>query len=384
MDIALLAAGEVCVHPKNYQRLGWVVVVVAGLMMPSWSVRAARIKDLVTIQGVRSNMLEGMGLVVGLAGTGDSPRSVANQAIRSYLRKRGLNILQSDLQMRNVAFVTVVANLPPYAAKGAQLDVSVMATGDARSLRGGTLLLTPLLGISGGVYAMAQGSVTVGGFSAAAGTLAEIRRNTPTSGRIPRGALVEKEVRTKFVTGDQVRLALKVADFTTAHRITEAINARLKDRIASTDNPGTVVLKLPDSYADNPVAFISLVETLEVVSDGVAKVVLNERTGTVVVGGTVTIGPAAVAHGNLNVAVATVRRVSQPSPLSRRGRTAVVPNGQVDVSEGRGAMKALPAATTVQDLVRALNALGASSQDLISILQALKAAGSLNGDLEVQ
>ncbi|MEM7675424.1 MAG: flagellar basal body P-ring protein FlgI, partial [Myxococcota bacterium] len=306
------------------------------------------------------------------------------QAIRSYLRKRGLNILQSDLQMRNVAFVTVVANLPPFAAKGARLDVSVMATGDARSLRGGTLLMTPLLGISGGVYAVAQGAVTVGGFSASAGALAEIRRNTPTAGRIPRGALVEKEVQTKFLNGDKVRLALKNADFTTAFRISEAVNTRLKTQVARTENPGIVLLTLPQEYMDRPVEFMSLVETLEVVADPPAKVVLNERTGTVVVGGAVTIGRAAVAHGNLNVAIATPRQASQPSPLSTRGRTEIVENGRVGALAEFGTLKAIDATTTVEELVNALNILGASSQDLISILQALRAAGALNGDLEIQ
>ena len=360
------------------------VILAALLVMMPGAAGAVRIKDLVTVKGVRPNMLEGIGLVVGLAGTGDSPRSVASQAVQSYLRKRGLNISAGDLRMRNVAFVAVVAELPPYAAKGSRVDVKVMASGDARSLRGGTLLITPLLGVNGSVYAVAQGGLTVGGFSADAGRLASIRRNTPTSGRIPQGALVEREVATKYLSGDEVVLALKEADFTTAFRIVKAINDGLKAQVASTDNPGSVSLKLPDRYLRNPVEFLSLVEKIDVQADSKAKVVLNERTGTVVIGGTVTVNPAAVAHGNLNVSVATRRQAVQPAPLARRGETAVVPNGQVGVQEGRGRLRELAAATTVGDLVKALNALGASPSDLVSILQALKSAGALNGDLEVQ
>ena len=361
----------------------WVFLALClSSTQPGVSV-AARVKELVTVKGVRSNMLEGVGLVVGLAGTGDSPRSIASQAVRSYLRKRGLNVSRNDLQMRNVAFVTVVAELPPYAGKGSRLDVKVMSSGDARSLRGGTLLATPLLALNGAVYAVAQGGVTVGGFFVDAQGLSQVRRNTPTSGRIPRGALVEKEVQTKFLKGDQVVLSLKEADFTTAFRITKAINDGLKTQVASTDNPGAVSLKLPERYLRNPVEFLSLVEAIEVQADSPAKVVLNERTGTVVVGGKVTLNPAAVAHGNLNVAIRTRLTATQPGPLARRGNTAIVPNADAAVNEGQAGLKAIAATTTVEDLVGALNALGASPADLVSILQALEAAGALNGDLEV-
>lgn len=361
-----------------------VVMTVAAAMTPASSASGARVKDLVIVKGVRGNMLEGIGLVVGLAGTGDSPRSVASQAVQSYLRKRGLNIPATDLRMRNVAFVTVVADLPPYAAQGARIDVKVMASGDARSLRGGTLLITPLVALNGAVYAVAQGSVTVGGFSANGGGLANIQRNTPTAGRIASGALVEKEVKTKFLDGDQIVLALKEADFTTAFRITKAINEGLKGEIAFTDNPGAVSLKVPDRYLRNPIEFVSLIEALQVQADSRARVVLNERTGTVVVGGTVTLNPAAVAHGNLTVAVRRTLTPSQPAPLARRGDTAVVPNEQVRVKEDKASLQAVVATTTVDDLVNALNALGASPQDLISILQALKTAGAVNGDIEIE
>ena len=366
------------------RRVPPIVLIALILLSPVTADAATRIKDLVTVKGVRSNMLEGIGLVVGLSGTGDSPRSVASQAVQSYLRKRGLNVSAADLRLRNVAFVTVAAELPPYAATGARVDVKVMASGDARSLRGGALLITPLLGINGAVYAVAQGSVTVGGFSASsAGGLASIRRNTPTSGRIPAGALVEKEVPTTFVKDNQVVLALKDADFTTAFRIAKAINEGLKGQIAATENPGAVLLKLPERYLKNPIEFISLVEAIQVEADVRARVVLNERTGTVVVGGRVTVNPAAVAHGNLSVSVNTDLNAAQPRPLAQ-GRTVVVPNGDVKVQQGKGALRAIPATTTVDELVKALNALGASPQDLISILQALKVAGALNGDIEVQ
>ena len=205
-------------------------------------------------------MLEGVGLVMGLAGTGDSPGSVAAQAMQSYLRNRGLNVSRDDIRMRNVAFVTVIAELPPYASKGARVDVKVMASGDARSLRGGSLLTTPLLGVNGSVYAVAQGGVIVGAFSANANGLAEIQRNTPTSGRIPRGGLVEREVPTRFLRGDEVILGLKSADFTTAFRIVKAINDVMKAQVAFTDNPGAVKLKVPDDFLRNPVEFISQIE----------------------------------------------------------------------------------------------------------------------------
>lgn len=371
MDIPLLASRVLA------------TMVTCTLLAVPVAANAARIKDLVTVKGVRSNMLEGVGLVVGLSGTGDSPRSVAGQAIRSYLRKRGLNISVQAIRMRNVAFVTVVAELPPYAAKGSRLDVKVMASGDARSLRGGTLLITPLRDVNGRVYAVAQGGVTVGGFAVGVGLLAGLQRNTPTSGRIPRGAIVEREVRTRFLDGDQIILALKEADFTTAHRIATAINEGLKATVAVTENPGSVSLKVPDRYLRNPVEFVSIVEALDVVADVRARVVLNERTGTVVVGGHVTLNPAAVAHGNLDVAISTELSVSQPAALSRGGRTAVVPNAQVDASEPAARLHAISATTTVEELVKVLNAVGATPQDLVSILQALQAAGALNGDLEV-
>ena len=356
------------------------LVVLLALPTPA---TAARIKDLVDVKGVRSNMLEGVGLVVGLAGTGDSANSIAGQAIQSYLRKRGLNITRRDIRMRNVAFVAVIAELGPYAAAGSRLDVKVMATGDAQSLRGGTLLITPLLDLNGRAFAVAQGGVAVGGFDVGVGRLARQRRNTPTSGRIPGGAIVEREVGTKFLRGDLITLTLKEADFTTADRIVKAINAGLGGQVASTETPGSVSLKVPEKYLKNPVEFVSLVEVLTVDVDRRARVVLNERTGTVVVGGQVTLNPSAVAHGNLDVRIGTRLTASQPAPFARRGQTAVVPNAGVKVGEGDTDLKAVPATSTVDELVKALNALGASPQDLVSILQALHAAGALNGDLEV-
>ncbi len=360
------------------------LLLILGVGLAGTPAYAARVKDLVEVKGVRGNMLEGIGLVVGLAGTGDSPRSVAGQAMQSYLQKRGINISRNDLQMRNVAFVIVVAELPPYAAPGARLDVKVMASGDARSLRGGTLLTTPLYAVDGGIYAVAQGSLAVGGFSVGARDLARFERNTPTAGRIPNGALVEREVKTRFIIDDEIVLTLKQADFTTAFRIAQGINERMKAEVAVTDNPGTVRLKVPSEYLKRPVEFLSIVEAVEVAADVRAKVVVNERTGTVVIGGSVTLGAAAVAHGNLNVAVATQLSVSQPAPFARRGQTAVVPNGRVSAQTDAKRLTGIAPTSTVDELVAALNALGASPQDLVSILQALHSAGALHGDLEVQ
>lgn len=347
------------------------------------TVDAARIKDLTTVRGVRSNPLIGYGLVVGLNGSGDSRRSqFTQQSLANLLRRLGLNLEDSRLDVRNTAAVMVTAEIPPFTGSGEKVDVVVSTLGDARSLTAGTLLMTPLKGADGKTYAVAQGQLVVGGYEVDA-PFASVRKNFPTSARIPGGATIEQAVPATFVEDGKVLLTLNEADFMTAGRMVEAINGQLGDGVARALSPGQVELTLPQESVENPVPFLAQVESLDVAPDGPARVVFNERSGTVVVGGNVSLGPAAVAHGNLNVAVITRFGVSQPGPFARRGRTAVVPNTAVSVDEEDQELVAVPEATTVDALVRALNALGASPRDLMAVLEALRAAGSLKAELRI-
>ena len=344
---------------------------------------AARIKELVKIKGVRSNPLLGYGLVVGLPGSGDSRRTLfTNQSLGSLLRRMGVNIPPGDIDVDNTAAVMVTAELPPFGSPGEKVDVIVSAIGDARSLESGTLLLTPLKGADGRIYAVAQGPLTVGGFQANAGRQAQVRRNSPTTGRITDGATIERGVASKFVVENNIVLHLNEADFTTAGRIVAAINKR-SPGAAKASTPGSVTVQVPEASKADPVSFLAQLEEIDVAADVRARVVVNERTGTVVVGGLVTLSAAAVAHGNLNVSIQNGFDVFQPAPFARRGQTAVVPNGTAQVEEQNRGLKAIPKTTTVDELIKALNNLGASPRDLIAILQALKASGALRGELKV-
>lgn len=367
---------------SNTRRSILVLFFVVAALVPA-DASAVRIKELVQVKGVRSNPLVGYGLVVGLPGTGDTRRSVfTNQSLASLLRRMGVNTPPEKLDVVNTAGVMVTAELPAFGSPGEKMDVVVSAIGNARSLAGGILLMTPLKGADGEIYAVAQGPLAVGGFAIEALPFARMQRNAPTTARIAGGAMIERGVPTRFVADDSVVLTLERADFTTAGRIVEAINAALGSEVAKAPSPGAVVVSLPAGERDNPVAFLARIEALEVQADTKAKVVVNERTGTVVVGGSVTLGAASIAHGNLNVAVMTAFGVSQPNPFAA-GRTVVVPEGRLEVEEEDKKLKAVPATSTVDELVSALNALGASPRDLISILQALSAAGALHGQLEV-
>jgi flagellar P-ring protein precursor FlgI len=348
-------------------------------------VSAERIKDLANIQGVRANQLIGYGLVVGLDGTGDQTQQTpfTVQSILSMLGQLGVNLPPGiNLQLRNVASVMVTATLPAFAKPGQQIDVTVSSMGNAKSLRGGTLLMTPLKGIDNQVYAVAQGSLVIGGAGAgAAGSSVQI--NHLGAGRISAGAIVERAVPTVLGQGEYVHLELNDTNFTTVRRVVDTINSHFSYGTATALDGRVIQLRAPVSN-NQRVTFISQVEELEVVpAQGIAKVIINARTGSVVMNQMVTLEPSAVSHGNLSVIINTQPIVSQPGPFSQRGETVVVPQSQIEVRSEEGELMLLPGSASLADVVKALNAIGATPQDLLAILQALKAAGSLRAELEI-
>ena len=347
---------------------------------------AARIKDLVNLEGVRSNQLLGYGLVTGLNGTGDDDATVfTNQSLASMLQRLGVTIapeLIEDIKAENVAAVMVTAELPPFARAGNRLDVEVSSIGNAESLRGGTLLMTPLKGPDGRVYAVAQGEVSVGGYSFGGNAGGGAKKNHPTVGRIAGGALVEAEIPMALLDGGRIRAALRSPDFSTADRIVRAINAAAGAGTARALDAGTLEILLPPSARDDPVHFLSEIEGLEVRPDTYARVVLNERTGTVVMGENVRISTVAVSHGNLSIRIKERYGVSQPRALAQ-GRTVVVPDTEVRVKEEKRKLMVVPEGVSIGEVVQALNAIGVAPSDLIAIFQAIQAAGALQGELKI-
>lgn len=341
----------------------------------------SRIKDVAKVQGVRNNQLIGYGLVVGLAGSGDTNKMVfTNQALSNMLKAFGMTVNSPQMQLKNVAAVMVTAQLPPFVKPGDTIDITVSSMGDAKSLQGGTLLQTPLQAANGAVYAVGQGPLSVGGFSLGSGGSSR-QKNFPTAGSIPGGAIVEREVPTQFSDGNTVMLALNQPDFTTASRIADALNYRFGSGAYARD-PGTVVVNVPGSYTNNVVGFVASLEELAITPDSIAKIVINERTGTVVLGSNVTIDEVAVAQGSLTVTITSSKEVSQPPPFSY-GSTVVTENKNITVDEQKGSLIVLPASSQVGDVVNALNAVGATPRDIISILQAMKAAGALHAELQL-
>jgi flagellar P-ring protein precursor FlgI len=344
----------------------------------------ARLKELVEVQGFRENALIGYGLVVGLTNTGDTEQVLFTmQSIAGLLGRLGVRVDPTDIRARNVAAVMVTAKLQTFARPGTPMDVTVSAMGNARSLAGGTLLFTPLTGADGNVYAVAQGPVQVGGYSVANGSMASVQKNTPTSGTVPGGATIERAVVPTLGTGPIV-LRLRKPDFTNASRIATVISGSMGPESARALDAAAVEVKVPEASKDNLVGLLASLEALEIDADTRARVVVSERTGTVVMGETVRLRPAAVAHGGLRVAIATQTGVSQPGAFApTSAQTIVASQGQANArEENRGAVK-VPAASTVDDLVKALNAIGATPRDLIAILQALHVAGALDADIEV-
>ena len=348
---------------------------------------AARIKDLTNVVGVRENKLIGFGLVVGLDNTGDRATNVffSIQTMVNMLQKLGVTVPSdrvNQLQFKNVATVMVTAEFPPFSRQGDRIDVVVSSMGDSKSLQGGTLLMTPIKGADTVTYALAQGPISIGGFSVQ-GQARGVQKNHPNVGRIVGGALVEKEIPNSFNSKEELFLSLKNADFTTGARIAKIINLEMKDVLAEPLDSRTIKLKVPKFYRNNVTEFVTKFESLQVEPDAVARVIIDERTGTVVMGERVMISTVAVAHGNLFVQITETPEVSQPAPFSPEGQTAVVPRSRITIEEGEDRLLVIPKGIGLGDVVNALNAIGVSPRDLIAILQAIKASGSLQAELKI-
>ena len=356
--------------------------LLAAALAAGPSFAKSRIKDIVEFEGVRENMLVGYGLVVGLNGTGDTLRNApfTRQSLEAMLERLGVNTRDANLNTKNVAAVMVTARLPPFAAAGSPIDASVSAMGDAKSLQGGTLLVTPLMGADGQAYAISQGTVQTGSISASGASGSSISKGVPTAGRIAGGAIVEREVGFQLASMNELRMTLRNPDFSTARKIADVVNARFPGA-ARADNPTIVTVRPPG--AQDLVSFMSQVENLSVDTDAPAKVVIDEVAGVIVMGENVRVSTVAIAQGNLTITVREAPAVSQPAPFSR-GQTAVVPQSDVEVDEEKGKkFITVRDGASLANLVAGLNALGVTPRDMISILQTIKAAGALQADIEV-
>jgi len=382
-------------HLKNYGNtmpktatyyISHLILIAAILAMVPFAAQAktTRIKDIIEIEGVRDNMLVGYGLVVGLNGSGDSLGNspFTQQSLIAMLERLGVNTRGQKLNTGNVAAVMVTATLPPFTNQGARIDVTVSALGDADSLQGGTLLVTPLMGADSEIYAVAQGPVNISGFSAS-GEAGTVVQNIPTTGRIPGGAIVERELEFQLADYDQIRLALRNPDFTTARRIAKAINGFTSSNAATADNSASVTLKKPAGYTGTIVDLVTDIEQLPIQPDQVARVVIDERSGVIVMGSDVRISTVAIAQGNLTIKITETPQVSQANPFSEQGQTVVVPRTDIDVNTGEDVrLGVFDSGVTLQDLVTGLNKLGVSPRDMITILQAIKTAGALQAEIE--
>ncbi|MGP0565670.1 MULTISPECIES: flagellar basal body P-ring protein FlgI [unclassified Nitrospina] len=371
-----------------FRKLRWVQVFAFLLcfLMLTENASAIRIKELANVNGVRANQLIGFGLVIGLANTGDRATNVffSIQTMVNMLQKLGVTVPQdrvNQLQFKNAATVMVTAELPPFAHQGDRIDVTVSSLGDSSSLQGGTLLMTPLKGPDSVTYAVAQGPVSIGGF-AVQGQGQGVQANHLNVGRITGGGMVEKELPNTFHTKESIILSLKQTDFTTGDRIAKKINSVLKDEFATNLDGRTIHIKVPQFYRNNVAEFVTQIEVLDVQPDSVARVIIDERTGTVVMGDNVKISRVAVAHGNLFVQVTEEPVVAQPEPLSE-GQTVILPRTRIAVGQDEDRLIVVPEGIDLGQVVNGLNAIGVTPRDLISILQAIKAAGSLHADLDV-
>jgi flagellar P-ring protein FlgI len=344
---------------------------------------AERIKDLGNFQGLRANQLTGYGVVVGLAGTGDDSLDYATLGVKGAISRFGMTLpTGANPALKNAAAVLITAELPPFAKPGQRLDITVSAIGKSKSLRGGTLVLTPLYGADGQIYAMAQGNLVVGGLGVDAADGSKVSVNVPSAGRIDGGATVERAVETGFANGDRLTFNLSEQDLTTAQRVADAINVTVGVGTAQPADGGSISIHLPPEPAARVMA-MSVIENIEIrPADAPARVIVNARTGTVVINGAVRIGIAAVSHGKLTVRIDEKPTIVQPAPFSR-GETAVQPSSDIDVDEERAPMVLLPRSASLSDIVDAINRMGASPGDLVAILEALKQAGALKAELEI-
>ena len=359
------------------------LIAAALALVASPALAKSRIKDIVEFEGVRENMLVGYGIVVGLNGTGDALRNapMTKQSLEAMLERLGVNTRDANLNTKNVAAVMVTARLPAFAAAGSQLDVSVSALGDAKSLLGGTLLVTPLLGADGQAYAVAQGTVQTGSVSATGASGSSVSKGVPTAGRIASGAIVEREIGFQLASMDQLRMTLRNPDFTTARRIADAINTRYPGS-AQAENP--TIVSIHPTRGQDMMSFVAQVENLDVEPDAPAKVVIDEVAGVIVMGESVRVSTVAIQQGNLTITVQESPAVSQPAPFSRGGQTTVVPQSTVSVDEEKGRQfLTVRSGASLATLVAGLNALGVTPRDMISILQTIKAAGALQADIQV-
>jgi len=380
----------------------FIITLILTIGFPS-AVFSARVKDISSVQGIRQNQLFGYGLVVGLDGSGDNAgKGFTIQSLVNLLERMGINVNRDDVRSKNVAAVMVSATLPPFARIGKKIDVTLSSIGDADSLQGGTLLLTPLKGVNGQIYALAQGAISVGGFSASGDAGGGVQKNHPTVGRITGGATVEREIPMSLAGKKELNLILNDPDFTTAIRMARAINEEFGEDITKPIDSGTIQVSIPGQYQENVVQMIAQINNLQVVPDSVAKVIVNEKTGTVVIGDNVRIKNVAVAHGNLSIQITETKNVSQALPFAPEGRlggttaefdrgvlvapggsTVVTPETDVTVREENNRLMLVPEGKTIGELVRALNALGVTPRDLIVILQTIKSAGALQAELEI-
>lgn len=379
-----------------------LIVFIVHLVFSS-TVFSARIKDIATIGGIRPNQLFGYGLVIGLNGTGDkSGTNFTLQGLVNMLEHMGIRVSARDIKVSNVAAVMVSATLPPFARVGKKIDVTLSSIGDAKSLLGGTLLLSSLKGVDGKVYALAQGALSIGGFSAGGAAGGGVTKNHPTVGRITGGATVEREIPLSLDDKTELTLILNHPDFVTATRIAQAINRRFEQPLAHPMDSGTLKVRIPQAFRKRVVLLLAQLGELGVTPDSVAKVIVNEKTGTVVIGENVRIQKVAVAHGNLSIQIEESRIVSQPAPFAPAapggaapvqtgegvvvapgGSTIVTPSSEVRVEEENNRLLLIPKGNTIGELVKALNAIGVTPRDLITILQAMKAAGALQAELEI-
>jgi flagellar P-ring protein FlgI len=352
------------------------------VLMTQEVVLAARIKDLAAIKGIRTNQLVGYGLVVGLDGTGDkSGAEFTIQSIVNMMEQMGVNVSPSQVKVKNVAAVMVTAKMQPFSRIGNRVDVMVASVGDAKSLVGGTLLLTPLRGVDGNIYALAQGPISVGGFGGG-GAGGAVTKNHLLAARVSDGGSIERELPVVLDGKESLTMTLFNPDFTTALRVSQSINDAMGEAVAKALDSGTVGLSIPERQRSNVAGFLARLETLNVAPDMVAKIIVNEKTGTVVVGENVRISTVAISHGNLSISVRESAEVSQPKAFSG-GETVVTPKTDVEIKEENNKLMVIESGSTIRELVKALNAIGVTPRDLISIFQSIKAAGALQAELEI-